>query len=457
MNHSKIASKSQADIQVLDQIDDFFDKFCIGTLLDRCGIRKRHGYSVRSLTKTVFSLPFIGKNFFRGIVINENADVGKDAAYDLLKACTYNWRRFLLIIGARLHRIFDPLTSDQRESVLIIDDSPYDRSRSKKVELLSRVFDHSTGRYLKGFRLMTICWSDGVSCLPLDFALLSSSKEKNRFHESHKSMDKRCCAFRRRKEATTKATALLAPMVNRILKAGINARYVLMDSWFTMPSNVCALRKHLDVIGMVKKTPKVCYEHDGKKRNLMEIYQNLTKRRGRAKILASTTVKLGDGKMAKIVFVRDRRKKDWLALLSTDIDLPDAEVIRIYGKRWDIEVLFKMAKQHLKLVKEIQCRDFDMLIAHTTIVFMRYMFISYRVRTESDHRSFGDLFYACCQELSDIGFLEALHRIMTLAAEQLRKIGTFCEKTAMVFFDTVIAAALKYVNLSKNRIIANEC
>ncbi len=310
MNHSKIASKSQADIQVLDQIDDFFDKFCIGTLLDRCGIRKRHGYSVRSLTKTVFSLPFIGKNFFRGIVINENADVGKDAAYDLLKACTYNWRRFLLIIGARLHRIFDPLTSDQRESVLIIDDSPYDRSRSKKVELLSRVFDHSTGRYLKGFRLLTICWSDGVSCLPLDFALLSSSKEKNRFHESHKSMDKRCCAFRRRKEATTKATALLAPMVNRILKAGINARYVLMDSWFTMPSNVCALRKHMDVIGMVKKTPKVCYEHDGKKRNLMEIYQNLTKRRGRAKILASTTVKLGDGKMAKIVFVRDRRKKD---------------------------------------------------------------------------------------------------------------------------------------------------
>ena len=251
MEHSRITSKSQADIQVLDQIDDFFDKFRIGTLLDRCGIRKRHGYSVRSLTKTVFSLPFIGKNFFRGIVINENADVGKDAAYDLLKACTYNWRRFLLIIGARLHRIFDPLTSDQRESVLIIDDSPYDRSRSKKVELLSRVFDHSTGRYLKGFRLLTICWSDGVSCLPLDFALLSSAKEKNRFHESHKSMDKRCCAFRRRKEATTKATALLAPMVNRILKAGINARYVLMDSWFTMPSNVCALRKHLDVIGEI--------------------------------------------------------------------------------------------------------------------------------------------------------------------------------------------------------------
>ena len=54
--------------------------------------------------------------------------------------------------------------------VLIIDDSSYDRSRSKLVELLCRVYDHSTGRYLKGFRMLTVCWSDGVSCLPLDFA-----------------------------------------------------------------------------------------------------------------------------------------------------------------------------------------------------------------------------------------------------------------------------------------------
>jgi len=457
MNHNSITSQSQAEIQVLDQIDVFFDKFRIGRLLDRCGIRKRHGYSVRSLTKAIFALPFIGKNFFRGIVINHCSDVGKDAAYDLLKACTYNWRRLLLLIGARLHCIFNRLTSDQRESVLIIDDSPYDRSRSKKVELLSRVFDHSTGRYLRGFRLLAICWSDGVSCLPLDFALLSSANQKNRFHESRKRMDKRCCAFRRRLEATTKATALLAPMVKRILKSGIHARYVLMDSWFTMPANVCALREHLDVIGMVKKTPKICYEHDGKKRNLLEIYQNLTKRRGRAKILASATVTLKDGKPAKIVFVRDRRKTDWLAILSTDTDLADADVVRIYGKRWDIEVLFKMAKQHLKLVKEIQCRDFDMLIAHTTIVFMRYMFIAYRVRMETDHRSFGDLFYACCQELDDISFIEALHRIMTLAVEQLRRIGTCCEKTAMVFFDTVMATALKYVNLSKSSLIAENC
>lgn len=92
-----------------------------------------------------------------------------------------------------------------------------------------------------------------------------------------------------------------------------------------------------------------------------------------------------------------------------------------------------MTKQHLNLVKKIQCRDFDSLIAHMTIVFMRYMFIAYRVRMEYDHRSFGDLFYACCQELDDIGLVETLHRIITLAVAQLRQMGTFCEKPPWPF------------------------
>ena len=106
------------------------------------------------------------------------------------------------------------------------------------------------------------------------------------------------------------------------------------------------------------------------------------------------------------MFVRDRRNKDWLAILSTDIELPDEDVIRIYGKLWGIEVFFKMIKQHLKLAKEIHCRDYDALIGHTSIVFMRYMFLAYHSRMTTDYRSFGDLFCACFDEVRDICFLE---------------------------------------------------
>lgn len=450
MIHTSIEPQTQDDMRILDKIDDFFSRFNIASTLHRCGIRKCRGHSVRSLMKTIFTLPFIGKNFFRGIVINQEVPFGKDAAYELLKGCTFNWRRLLLLLSARLYGFFNRLTDETRESVLIVDDSPYDRSRSKMVELLSRVWDHSRGRFLKGFRMLTVCWSDGASCLPMDFALLSSADAKKRLCESHKSMDKRCCAWKRRKEATVKATENLESMVKRILNAGVQADYLLMDSWFTMPATVTALTEYIDVIGMVKKTPKIHYAYNGHDMDLMAIYSKLKKRRGRAKILASTIVKLKDGPRVKLVFVRDRRKKDWLALMCTDLELADKDIVRIYGKRWDIEVFFKMAKQHLKLTKEIQCRDYDALIAHTSIVFMRYMFLAYQCRIETDHRTFGELFYACCEEMADISFIEALYRILTLAGQRLRETGSYCEKTASAIFDTIIETALQCVGLSKN-------
>jgi hypothetical protein len=108
-----------------------------------------------------------------------------------------------------------------------------------------------------------------------------------------------------------------------------------------------------------------------------------------------------------------------------------------------------MARQHLKLTKEIQCRDYDALIAHTSIVFMRYMFLAYQCRVETDHRTFGALFYACCQEMADIFFIEALYRILALAGRRLRENGRYCEKTASAIFNTIIETALQCVGLSK--------
>jgi len=71
MIHSSIDPQTQPDICILGKIDDFFNRYKITSTLHRCGIRKRRGHSVRSLIMTIFTLPFVGKNFFRGIVIND--------------------------------------------------------------------------------------------------------------------------------------------------------------------------------------------------------------------------------------------------------------------------------------------------------------------------------------------------------------------------------------------------
>jgi hypothetical protein len=134
----------------------------------------------------------------------------------------------------------------------------------------------------------------------------------------------------------------------------------------------------------------------------------------------------------------------------TDIDLTDEDIIRIYAKRWDIEVFFKMIKQHLSLTKKIQCRDYDALIGHTSIVFMRYMFLTYHCRLFTDQRSFGDLFYACCDEIRDITFIEALLRLVSPVEDRMKSISVYCQKTLDAFFFVVMDIALNTIGINRN-------
>jgi len=156
---------------------------------------------------------------------------------------------------------------------------------------------------------------------------------------------------------------------------------------------------------------------------------------------------MSDGQKVKIVFVRDRSKRGWLAILSTDIALADEEIVRIYGKRWDIEVFFKMEKQYLDLVKGVQIRDFDGLIAYTTIAMMRYIFLSYEQRLHDDPRTFGELFHACCDEIKDLSLLEALQRIITLAIHKLRNINELSEQLVQNMLDALMGSVAELFNL----------
>ena len=65
-------------------------------------------------------------------------------------------------------------------NVLIIDDSMFERNRSKKVELLAKVYDHAKHKYRFGFRMLTLGWSDGSTFLPVNSILLSTENKKRR-------------------------------------------------------------------------------------------------------------------------------------------------------------------------------------------------------------------------------------------------------------------------------------
>jgi hypothetical protein len=422
-------------------------KFKIGTLLNRCGMRKLRGIGPLLILRTVFELAFVGRNIYTGIHHASPIRMGKDAVYRFLSSSRSNWRRFLGLLAQMVIKgLFEPLTDEKREKVLILDTTLYDRSRSRCVELLSRVRDHCSGLYLNGFRMLALGWSDGASFVPVDHAVLSSRKQKNRLQETTKVIDRRSCGARRRKEALTKSTDLIVPMVKRALAHFIPAQYLLMDSWFSFPSVVRSLMEFIHVICMVKNTPKVFYEIEGQSLTVSQIRRKLRKRRGNAKIKGSAVVGIGEGKIAKLVFVRSRRSgTKWLALLCTDLSLPDEEVVRIYGKRWDIEVFFKMAKHYLKLDSEIQVRDFDSIVAHSTIVMIRYVFLAVEQRMSSDERTIGGLFLAAGEEIRDLSLTEALVRILSLAWDRVRDYYATSEQLILEIIECTMREALSLI------------
>ena len=131
----------------------------------------------------------------------------------------------------------------------------------------------------------------------------------------------------------------------------------------------------------------------------------------------------------KVVFVQNRNKKrDWLAILSTDCTLSEQEIIRIYGMRWDIEVFFKATKSLLRLQKEFQGLSYDLLISHTTIVFTRYIVLSWQNRCHTDQRTLGGLFYELCDEVNDLDWAVALQQLIELLEDALKKTNKKIQK-----------------------------
>ena len=149
---------------------------------------------------------------------------------------------------------------------------------------------------------------------------------------------------------------------------------------------------------------------------------------------------------AKIVCVRNKaNRKDWLAILCTNPDLSEEEIIRIYGKRWQIEVFFKTCKSMLNLIGECHSLSYDALTAHTAIVFTRYMLLALEQRQNEDQRTFGEIFFFLVDEMEDITFSRSLFILMDAMMASLQEILKLSEEQLTAFTADFEARLPKYL------------
>mgnify|MGYP005851727933 CR=1 FL=1 len=432
----------------------FCNTYKIGNKLKVANAYKEKGIPAIHVFSYLLQLIYTNKSMYMNLLNNTHtAGFSKDVVYRFMNSTFINWTTFLLNTAVCVITDFVlGLTSDDRINAMVIDDTLYSRSRSKHVELMAKVHDHAGAgpRYKRGFRMLTLAWTDGVTLIPLFFRHLSSENEKNRYKGINPSIDKRSCGYKARLQAISTAPKVLLQMLAQAVKSGVPSKHVLFDCWFSFPTTIIEITKlKLHVVARIRKSPKVKYLINGEKKTVSQIYGEAKKRRGKSKYLLSVPVVLYNNANelvdARIVYVRDRNnKKNWIALISTDLSLTEEQVIELYGKRWDIEVFFKICKSYLHLGREFQQLSYDAITAHTCVVMVRYIILAIEKRRTEDPRSLGELFFLCHDEIADIRFAEAFALILSLLKSVLEEVLFLAEEQITKMIDVFISRLPQY-------------
>ncbi len=380
------------------EINKAFNELNFRSLLRRSGIFKTKGYSTISLVFLIVLLPFLKRtlNDFRSTnYIQNSINAQKDTYYRFLNCERFNWRRLIYLVALKVIASCEDVPLSQK--TLIADDTIAPKS-GKKMELVSYHFDHKENRSILGNQCLQLGYHNGINFFPLDVSFNTSSKRPN---NRLRDIDKRTIGWRRRKEALSKKTDTLIEMLDRSWKCGIDASFVLFDSWFAhddVINKICNIG--YGVICRLKRG-NVKYTYQGQPYTLKQLWQKVARKQTvflsefqvKAVCLNVALPKTGE---VRILFISDG-KKQWHALLSTDLETDASEMLGYYTRRWAIEVFFKDAKQMLRLGKE-QSKTFDAVVASYSIVMLRYLLLVYIISKRRIIGPIGPLFRQLSEE-----------------------------------------------------------
>jgi len=395
-------------ISIDTEINRAFQELNFRSLLNRSGITKHKGYATISLMFLFVLLPFLKRKlteFWSSRSLENQIEAQKDTYYRFINHERFNWRKFVYFLALRVIAHSDDTAL--KEKVLIADDS-ISAKTGKNIELVSYHFDHKVGRSILGNCYLQLGYHNGINFYPLDVALSTSA---NRPSSKLRDIDKRSCGWKRRKEALDKKTSALLQMIQRAWHAGIDASFVLFDSWFAHDTIIQRIyATGYGVICRLKKG-RVKYGYQGQAYTLKQLWQQVAKKKTKwlsqhnvkGVCLNVTLPKTGD---VRLLFVSDGHK-NWQPLLCTDLEMDASQMLSYYARRWSIEVFFKDAKQMLFMAKE-QSNTFDALVACHSLVMIRYLLLVYILSKRRLVGPVGPLFRQLSDDQSMLVMAQAL-------------------------------------------------
>ena len=157
-------------------LEDSLRFFDIQSIFGRFEHVKQSGIRVTLILSVLLVMLFyrnrnINSYFSRQVGKLSKADGRKNPYYDLLGNENISWRTILYLFVKRYLSLSGRITDNcGRIRALIFDDSPTGKS-GKKIEGVSKVYDHVAGRFILGYKILVCGYWDGVSFIPVDFSL----------------------------------------------------------------------------------------------------------------------------------------------------------------------------------------------------------------------------------------------------------------------------------------------
>jgi hypothetical protein len=324
-----------------------------------------------------------------------NDSYKKDVYYRLLKDNRYNWRKLLLLTSVKLICKLHKLQKTTDTKVLIIDDT-VEIKRGKFIEgSCKNLWSNKEHRTVKGLNIVSLNYSDCYTDMMLDFSINYNKNQivnvdENSFH--HKSN-----AYKRRFEGNDGKNILALDMLQRVLKLGIYADYLLVDSWYAKPDFINTVQTNgLNVIARIANNPRI-WQFVGKHNTLESLYTQAKKQKTskfgnyntiKYTYISTITTHKTLGRI-KIVFIKT--KDNLIPIISTNTNLSDIEIINTYKKRWNIEQGYKDLREYFQFGKE-ENRIYEAIIARITLSFLAYNLTSYINRINNEPQTLGNLF-----------------------------------------------------------------
>jgi len=352
--------------------------------------------------------------------VKQSADAySKDAYYRFVKDTRYNWRKLLMLSSMTLIRKIQPLQNKSEHRLFIIDDT-VEPKRGKQIEGSCRsIYSNKEHRCISGINIVSLNYADTHSTFQLDFSLRLNHSRRLEVTDFTNALDHRTNAYKRRIEGMNGKNSIALDMVKRSLNQGIDADYLLVDSWYAKPDFMHhAQELGIDTVARLPNNPRI-WNFKGKHKTIAVIHEAL---RPRSRTFSGHHGKihytyfdaiLNHGTLGKIKLVFLSTHKELLIFASTDTTRTGKEIIDIYKKRWNIEQGYKDLRTYFGLGQE-ENRLYEALIARITLSMFTYNLLTYINRINHEPKTLGILFRELECELQALAIsMELFLQILT--------------------------------------------